>query len=204
MSTDPTPRRLPPEQRREQLLDVLTEIVLDEGFGAVSIDRVAREAGIARTVVYAQFDNLEGMLAALIERTQMRALGQVTAIIPEIGIDRDPDDILVEAIRTFTTVVRDHPRTWRLVLFPVEGSPTIVRERISEGRVAVRALLEPVITWGIEKRGGPSNVDTELGARMITAVGEEAARLVLSDPERYPPERLADFTRALISAVARG
>jgi AcrR family transcriptional regulator len=203
-TADPPPRRLPPEQRREQLLDVLTDSVLDEGFGAVSIDRVARDAGIARTVVYAQFDNLEGMFAALIERTQMRALGQVTAVIPEIGIDRDPDEILVEAIRTFATVVRDHPRTWRLVLFPVEGSPPNVRERISEGRVAVRALLEPVITWGIAKRGGPLDMDTELGARMITALGEEAARLVLSDPERYPPDRLAGFTQALVSRLARG
>lgn len=201
---DAPPRRLPPEQRREQLLDVLTGIVLEEGFGAVSIDRVARDAGIARTVVYAQFENLEGMFAALIERTQMRALGQIGAVIPEIGIDRDPDDVLVEGIRMFTTLVRDHPRTWQLVLFPVEGSPPIVRERIAEGRVAVRGLLEPVIKWGIAKRGGPMDVDTELGARMITAVGEEAARLVLSDPERYPPERLAAFTRALISSVARG
>jgi AcrR family transcriptional regulator len=202
VAEDP-PRRLPPEQRREQLLDVLIDIVLDEGFGAVSIDRVARDAGIARTVVYAQFDNLEGMFAALIERTQMRALGQITAVIPEIGIDRDPDDILVEAIRMFTQLVRDHPRTWRLVLFPVEGAPLIVRERIAEGRVMVRALLEPVITWGVGVRGGPMDVDTELTARMITALGEEAARLVLDDPERYPPERLAAFVRVLISAVSR-
>jgi AcrR family transcriptional regulator len=196
-------RRLPPEQRREQLLDVLIDIIVEEGYAAVSIDRVARTAGIARTVVYAQFDNLDGMFTALVDRTQMRALGQVTAVVPEIGIDRDPDEILVEAIRMFTTLVRDHPRTWRLVLFPPEGAPPLVRERIEEGRVAVRALLEPVLTWGIAKRGGPGIEDTEMAARLITGLGEEMARLVLSDPERYSPERCADFVRTLISAVAR-
>jgi AcrR family transcriptional regulator len=196
-------RRLPPEQRREQLLDVLTDIIVDEGYAAVSIDRVARNASIARTVVYAQFDNLDGMFEALVERTQMRALGQVTAVVPEIGIDRDPDEILVEAIRMFTTLVRDHPRTWRLVLFPPEGAPPVIRERIEEGRVAVRALLEPVLAWGIAKRGGPAIEDTEMTARLITGVGEEMARLVLSDPERYSPDRCATFVKSLISAVSR-
>lgn len=182
---------------------MLIDIIVEEGYAAVSIDRVARTAGIARTVVYAQFDNLDGMFTALVDRTQMRALGQVTAVVPEIGIDRDPDEILVEAIRMFTTLVRDHPRTWRLVLFPPEGAPPLVRERIEEGRVAVRALLEPVLTWGIAKRGGPGIEDTEMAARLITGLGEEMARLVLSDPERYSPERCADFVRTLISAVAR-
>ncbi|HEX6388405.1 MAG TPA: TetR/AcrR family transcriptional regulator [Solirubrobacteraceae bacterium] len=196
-------RRLPPEQRREQLLDVLTDIIVEEGYAAVSIDRVARTAGIARTVVYAQFENLDGMFAALVDRTQMRALGQVSAVIPEIGIDRDPDEILVEAIRMFTTLVRDHPRTWRLVLFPAEGAPRLVRERIEEGRVAVRALLEPVLSWGIAKRGGPTIADTDLTARLIVGLGEEMARLVLSDAERYSPDRMADYVGTLMAAIGR-
>ncbi len=196
-------KRLPPEQRREQLLDVLSDLIVDEGYAAVSIDRVARTAGIARTVVYAQFDNLDGMFEALVERTQMRALGQVTAVIPEIGIERDPDEILVEAIRMFTTLVRDHPRTWRLVLFPPEGAPRLVRERIEEGRVAVRALLEPVLSWGIAKRGGPALADTELTARLIVGLGEEMARLVLSDSKHYSPDRMAGYVGSLMVAIGR-
>ena len=65
--------RMAPEARREQLLDVTADLVLREGYGAVSIDRVAREATIARTVVYAQFGNLQGLLEALVDRTQRRA-----------------------------------------------------------------------------------------------------------------------------------
>jgi AcrR family transcriptional regulator len=196
-------RRLPAQQRREQLLDVLADLIVEEGYAAVSIDRVARTAGIARTVIYAQFDNLDGMFEALVDRTQMLALGQVTAVVPEIGIDRDPDEILVEAIRMFTTLVRDHPRTWRMVLFPPEGAPRIVRERIEEGRVAVRALLEPVLSWGIAKRGGPVIDDTELTARLITGLGEEMARLVLFDDERYSPDRMAEYVKSLVRAIGR-
>lgn len=198
-----TPRRLPAEQRREQLLDVVTKIVLDEGFGAVSIDRVAREAGIARTVVYSQFGNLEGLLNALVDRAAARAVGQVSAVIPEMPVNRDPDELLVDAVRAFTMLVRDHPRLWRLVLFPVEGAPPIVRKRVAEGRAAVFALLEPLVEWGIEQRGGPDGIDTELLARGLLTMGEDAARIVLADPERFPPERIASFTATLLGALQR-
>jgi AcrR family transcriptional regulator len=196
-------RRLPPEQRREQLLDVVTKVILDEGFGAVSIDRVARDAGIARTVVYAQFGNLDGMLNALIDRASTRAVGQVSAVIPELPVSRDPDVLLVDAIRAFTTLVRDHPRLWRLVLFPVEGAPKAVRERVAEGRAAVFALLEPLVEWGVQQRGGPAGIDTELLARGLLTMGEDAARIVVADPERFTPDRIADFTATLLGALAR-
>jgi AcrR family transcriptional regulator len=202
MASRPT-RRLPPEQRREQLLDVLTKIVLDEGFGAVSIDRVARDADIARTVVYSQFGNLEGMLNALMDRASTRAVGQVSAVIPELPVSRDPDELLVDAIRSFTTLVRDHPRLWRLVLFPVEGAPPVVRERIAQGRAAVFALLEPLVEWGVQARGGPADMDTELLARGMLTMGEDAARIVVADPENFTPDRIADFTATLLRALAR-
>jgi len=199
----PGPRRLPPELRRQQLLDVVTQIVLDEGFGAVSIDRVARDADIARTVVYAQFGNLEGLLNALIDRASSRAVGQVSAVIPELPVTRDPDVLLVDAIRAFTTLVRDHPRLWRLVLFPVEGAPTLVRDRITEGRAAVFALLVPLVEWGVRERGGPDGIDTELLARGLLTMGEDAARIIVADPERFTPDRIADFTATLLGALAR-
>lgn len=197
------PRRLPAEQRRAQLLEVVTTIVLDEGFGAVSIDRVARDAGIARTVVYSQFGNLEGLLDALVDDAAARAVGHLSAIIPELPVTRDPDILLVDAIRSFTTLVRDHPRLWRLVLFPVEGAPPVVRQKVAEGRAMVFALLEPLVEWGVAQRGGPDGIDTELLARGLLTMGEDAARIVLAEPDRFSPERIADFTATLLGALAR-
>jgi AcrR family transcriptional regulator len=198
-------RRMSAEDRREQLLDVLAEIVVGEGYGAVSIDRVARDAEIARTVVYAQFGNLEGMVEALVERTERRVLSQVRGLVPDLPrVSGDPDEILVEAVRAFTTLVRDDPRTWRVALFPAEGAPAGLRRRIAGARDAVLTLLEPVVAWGVEQRGGPAGLDTELFARTLVMLGEDAARLVLTDPDRYPPERLAGYAATLIAALARG
>lgn len=196
--------RMNAQERRDQLLDVLSEIVLSEGYGAVSIDRVSRDAQIARTVIYSHFGNLEGLLHGLIERTEQRALAQIRAVIPDIDFEEDPDTVLVEALRTFLTMVRDEPDTWRLALFPVEGAPPELRETIARVRGGLLGLLQPVAVSGLERRGGPKDLDVELFARMLIACAEEGAKLVLGDPGAYPPDRLAAFTATIMKSVTRG
>jgi AcrR family transcriptional regulator len=192
------------QERRDQLLDVLSAIVLAEGYGAVSIDRVSRDAQIARTVIYSHFGNLDGLLHALIERTEQRAVGQIRAVIPDIDFEEDPDTVLIEAVRRFLQMVRAEPETWRLALFPVEGAPPELRATLARVRTGLAGLLRPVADSGIERRGGPKGLDTELFSRLLVSLGEEGAKLVLSDPERYTPDRMADFTATLMGAVRRG
>ena len=60
--------RMQAGERREQLLDATKTIVGERGFHAVSIEAVAREAGITRPIVYGHFHDLGGLLEALIER----------------------------------------------------------------------------------------------------------------------------------------
>jgi AcrR family transcriptional regulator len=195
--------RMSAQERRDQLLDVLASIVLTEGYGAVSIDRVSRDAQIARTVIYSHFGNLEGLLHALIERTEQRAVGQIRTVIPDIDFEEDPDIVLIEALRSFLTMVRAEPDTWRLALFPVEGAPPELRETLARVRAGLVGLLEPVAATGIERRGGPQGLDAELFSRLLVSFGEESAKLVLSDPETYPPDRLAEFTATIMGAVRR-
>jgi AcrR family transcriptional regulator len=197
-------RRMSAQERRDQLLDVLSTLVLREGYGAVSIDRVSRDAQIARTVIYSHFGNLEGFLHALIERTEQRAVGQIRAVIPDIDFEEDPDTVLIEALRSFLTMVCDEPETWRLALFPVEGAPPELRETLTRVRTGLVALLQPVAANGIERRGGPQGLDTELFSRLLIGFGEEGAKLVLSDPERFSPDRMADFTATIMGSVQRG
>lgn len=199
-----TTRRMAPEARREQLLDVLADLVLAEGYAAVSIDRVAREARIARTVVYAQFGNLQGLLEALVDRTQRRAIEQVQAVLAGAGERPERaaiDALIVTAARTFGEMVVADPRTWRLALLPSDGAPSILRERTEASRGAIREIVQPVIRWITVERGGLEGVEDELAARAVVTLGEDAARLMIADPDAYPPERMAAFTGALLRAL---
>ena len=63
----PMATRMQAGERREQLLDATKAIVAERGFHAVSIEAVAREAGITRPIVYGHFNDLPGLLEALVD-----------------------------------------------------------------------------------------------------------------------------------------
>lgn len=187
-------------ERREQLLDVTKTIVGEQGFHAVSIEAVARRAGISRPVVYGHFDDLGALLEAMLGRESARALAQLAAILPQHLRGGDPRDGLGAALRGYLEAVSADPVTWRLVLMPPEGAPKSLRDRIIDGRAAVVAVLADVARAGI----GPGRVspDPPLTARMISAVADESARLLLTDPDEYPIERLLAHSRWMLSMLA--
>src|SRR3954447_26693289 len=80
-----TPRtsRMSAAERREQLLDVTKGLVGRQGFHSLSIEAIAKEAGITRPVVYPHFGDLDALLEAMREREARRALGQLTTILPQ-------------------------------------------------------------------------------------------------------------------------
>lgn len=180
--------RLPAPERREQLLDVTKAMVAARGFHAVSIEAVAREAGISRPIVYGHFDDLRGLLEALVTRESARALGQLASVLPAALAPGEPGVRLLSALRAYLDAVRADPDTWRLVLMPPEGAPDLLRDLLARGRGAVVAQLAEAVRPGLGS-GGPSP-DPELTARTLSAIADESARLLLTEPERYPAERL--------------
>jgi AcrR family transcriptional regulator len=195
--------RLPPEERREQLLDVTLKLIVSNGYGAVSMEAVAREAGITKPVVYDAFGNRGELLRALLEREEQRALSALGAVLPLPTGDADPDEVIVEGIEAFLHAVAADENSWRVILLPAEGTPDVVREHVDAGRRSVSHRLRDLVAWGIEQRGGPEGIDVELVADSILVLGERAAQLVLTEPDRYPPERFATFVRGLVSLLPR-
>jgi AcrR family transcriptional regulator len=181
-----TTTRLPASARRAQLLDVTKAIVAARGFHAVSIEAVARAAGVSRPIVYGHFRDLRGLLEALVLRESTRALEQLARVLPS-GLD-EPRAQLLSALRAYLESVQADPDTWRLVLMPPEGAPSLLRDLLARGRAAVLAQLAEAVRPGLGS-GGPSP-DPELTARTLSAIADESARLLLTEPERYPVERL--------------
>ena len=180
-------------QRREQLLDATKAIVDRHGFHAVSIEAVAREAGITRPIVYSHFRDLRGLLEALVEREGDRALAQLPVFTPEVVDGADPRDVLFAAMRAYVEAADSDPATWRLVLMPPEGAPELLRERIAQGRAAVVGQLAEAVQPLFQ--GGARPPDPELTAMMLSTLADEVVRLRLADPERYPLERVLAQTR---------
>jgi AcrR family transcriptional regulator len=178
--------------RREQLLDAAKAVVAEHGFHGVSIEAVARRAGITRPIVYRHFEDLGALLEALVERETVRALAQLREFVPR-QLGGDPREGLLAALRGYLRAVESDPVTWRLMLVPPEGAPGLLGERIALGRAAVIDQLA----------GTVDSPDPELTARALSAAADEAARLLLSDPRRYPAQRILEHARWLFFSAPR-
>jgi AcrR family transcriptional regulator len=188
------------EQRREQLLDVTKEVVGERGFHGTSIEAVAQRAGISRPIVYHHFETLGALFEAMLEREGARALSQLGEVIPERIDADDPREALLGALRGYLETVRGDPVTWRLVLMPPEGAPEALRLQITDGRDAVVAVLAGLVGAGIAP--GADSPDPQLTARMVSAVADEGARLLLTDPKAYPIDRLVDHARWMLGQIS--
>jgi AcrR family transcriptional regulator len=192
---------MPPEQRREHLLDATLTVILEHGYSGVSIEAVARAAGVTRPVVYDHFPNLGRLLHALVEREERLALAQLEHVVPEDATRLEPPALLRAAASRFLDAVASRPATWRIILLPPVGTPAIVRELVETNRAQALQRIERLVRWAMDRSALPRELDMELAARALRDLGEEAARLVLTDPRRYPPERYERFVAALIGLL---
>jgi AcrR family transcriptional regulator len=192
---------MPPAQRREQLIDAALNVILEQGYGGVSIEAIARTAGVTRPVVYDHFPNLGRLLYALIEREERYALEQLERVVPDDPGELEPAEMLIGGVRRFLEAVADRPATWRIILLPLDGTPEVVRDHVERNRARTQERIEHLVRLAAKRPELPSDLDFELLARAIRCLGEEAGRTLLTDPERYSPERYADFVTSLMKLV---
>jgi AcrR family transcriptional regulator len=192
---------MPPAQRREQLIDAALEVILDQGYGGVSIEAIARAAGVTRPVVYDHFANLALLLQALIEREERYSLEQLDQVVPGDPGEGDPVEVLAGGVRRFLDAVARRPATWRLILLPLEGTPAMVRQQVETNRARMLGRIELLVRWALTRPELPSNLDVELVARAILNLGEEAGRMVLTDPIRHTPQRYERFVKRVLGLI---
>jgi AcrR family transcriptional regulator len=192
---------MPPEARREQLLDAAIGVIARDGYGGISIDAIAREADVTRPVVYGVFDGLGQLLYALLDRTEQRALSQLLDALPtDLGLE-NPDAYVVAAIRRLVDAVTSDPQTWRPILLTADGMPADVRERIDSDREVVRERIEFLLNAGLRLRGGP-DIDTELASHALIAVAEYFGRMLIERPEAIDADRLVGAVESLLAFLS--
>jgi AcrR family transcriptional regulator len=195
-----TPRMTVPA-RREQLLDAALQIIARDGYRGLSIEAIAREADVTRPVVYNVFDGLEDLLYTLLDRQERRALDQLTTTV-QLEFDSDDlDAVVLRAVRALIDTVSGDPLTWRPIFLAPEGTPGPVRERIARDRELVRQQLKSVLEFGLERRGGPQGVDTEVLSHAMIAIGEYFGRLLLEPPAELDAERLTASVAHLLALL---
>lgn len=133
--------------RRGQLLDVAADLVTSRGPGAVTIERLAAEAGVSRALAYQHFDNADEVLVALYRR-EVAGLGE--AILAAVEAESEPEPKLRAAIRTFLDIVG--ARHGLFTVLAAAGSPVPARadDGTRAGHRFTQALFEQA--FGLPRR----------------------------------------------------
>jgi TetR/AcrR family transcriptional regulator, mexJK operon transcriptional repressor len=162
---------IPAGGKAESVLAAAKRAFLAAGFGAVSMDTIAREAGVSKATVYAHFGSKEELFGAVIERECERYFDRFSA-----G-ELDPHDV-----RASLTILG------RRFLELILSSDAIALHRIIVGEVTRFPLLGEVF-W----RAGPERERVQIEAFLRTA----AAASALSLPDaRLAAEQFVSLVRA--------
>lgn len=192
-------QRMSSESRRDQILDVTRDVVDREGFHAVSIDRIAQECGITRTLIYQQFGTLSGLLMAMVDREFLRASDSFMQAIHRQPFSHKAQ--FTTALAGVLDAVDAAPATWRMFLTPSEGGPPELYERLGRARAMTRAYIDMTLQASGVETSAIVSPDRELTTHMMYAIAEELVRLRLQDPAAYTIPRLLAQAKWLARAL---
>ncbi len=105
---------------REALLAASLQLIEAEGIGAVSLRRVAREAGVSPGAPYHHFPDRASLLAALSAQGYQRLADQLVAARTAAS---SPIQALTALIRAYVTFAQQHPGYFRLMFRPELSEP---------------------------------------------------------------------------------
>lgn len=199
--------RLPPSQRREQLLDSALALLGQCGLHDLSMEAVAKAAGVGKPVLYTVFRSRAELVRALLDRERERALTELAAALPTDLAISGPAAAYSATISAFVRAVLASPVRWRLILAVPGTAPTEYRDDIRASREVVLAQAQSLARMGIALEPRLIGLDADLLAHTMLTFAEMLGRLAVTDPQTYSLERLTEFANAattLIAPVADG
>ncbi len=128
MSAQRKRTRLAPEARREQILDEAARLILSEGLHAVSMERLGRDVGISKGLVYNYFPTRDALLAELLRRdqTELRNRGMAQAL---------EADSFSEMIRQTTRLYLEQTRDRGALIAALLSDPSVAKLMEEDNRI---------------------------------------------------------------------
>ena len=140
------------EERRQRstslILDAAERLFVESGYAATSVERIAAEAGLTKGAIYFYYSNKEGLLDALIARSEESAFTPPLAILAERG--RPALDRIIQYFNYHGASIAD-ARSYLVpvaVLLQLDAVPSASRERATALFAKVQTQIADVIAEG--------------------------------------------------------
>lgn len=183
--------RMAPSDRRAQLLAVAEALFLAHGYAAVSMEDIAREAGVTRPVVYDHFPTKERAYLACVARA--RAAFEIE-LFHQVDPNAAPLDQLRAGVDGHFAMLERDPARWRLLF----GSSAVLPGEASTELAALRfGTIEQIRRLIAAATPGADPERIEACAHVLDGAAERLGHWWLTRPD-IPRARLVDHCIAIL------
>lgn len=194
----PTKDRYHHGDLREELLRASLHLIETEGLAAVSLRRVAREAGVSPGAPYHHFSDRAALLAAI----STRGFEQLGAQLISAREQADgPRDAIIRMTVAYVEFARASPGYFRLMFRPELHQPEKHPETEAAGDAAY-AVLEDIID-DATRTGGLPPEDAETLALSLWSLAHGLASLTVDGKLELRSAQMGTTASALADRVTR-
>jgi AcrR family transcriptional regulator len=139
MTTQTSSLRERQRQERERLiLQATSEVLIEKGYDAMSMEEVASRIGISRAAIYLHFPSKEDLVLALLQRAVQSSAEQLDVILAEASSPREKVRMIIE--QTYGGMSQPSFQVFNAILH----SPTFL-SKASEARKNMQGLWNPTL-----------------------------------------------------------
>jgi AcrR family transcriptional regulator len=131
---------LPPEVRREQIVEAADRVFHGRDPAEVTFEEIAEAAGVSRGLVYNYFGDKQGLIAAVYLRTLQRLDAALEAAVED---DDDPPTLLRKVVEGYLRFARAHSRGF---VYLVGSSAATMHPEVRAARL--RRIERVAQRWG--------------------------------------------------------
>jgi TetR/AcrR family transcriptional regulator, mexJK operon transcriptional repressor len=186
-------------EKRAEILQAARPILLRDGLGGTTLDRVASEGRISKMTLYRHFPNkealFEGLVTGMCEETRKDLEN-----VPPADIHKPAPDRLADELRTLTSaLIEPHwLALYRLIVADGWRFPDLSRVFDQSGMRVIRQRIAELLEAG----GVPATRSGQVAAEVVAlALGDAYQRAVLGIGAQADGEAFAQQIKA---AVAHG
>jgi len=190
------PRRLRMAEKRASILRAARPIMLRDGLGGTTLDRVSAEGGIAKMTLYRHFPSKEALFEGLVTAT-CEYMREDLENAPSADIDQPAANRLADELRAFTSALiePDALALYRLIVADGWRFPGLARIFDQSGMQVIRRRIAELL----ETDGVPADQLRQVAAEVVAlALGDAYQRAILGIVEEGDGEAFAQQIEAAV------
>jgi TetR/AcrR family transcriptional regulator, mexJK operon transcriptional repressor len=191
------PRRLRMAEKRAEILRAARPILLRDGLGGTTLDRVAAEGRISKMTLYRHFPSKEALFEGLVT-AMCEYMREGLENTPSANVDKPAAKSLADELRAFTSALiePDALALYRVIVADGWRFPDLSRVFDQSGMRIIRRRIGQLLESG----GVPANKSRQVAAEVVAMVlGDAYQRAVLGIVEEGDSEA---FAQQIAAAVA--